>query len=75
MGGIVDCGITFCPVFSMLRLCWKLDDSLPLSVVDASRGGGAGGWKGEFCFLCLSHDLSSHIVVVVCVFSFMKYCG
>ncbi len=40
MGGIVDCGITFCPVFPMLRLCWKFDDSLPLSVVDASGGGG-----------------------------------
>jgi hypothetical protein len=54
MGGIVDCGITFCPVFPMLRLCWKLDDSLPLSVVDASGGGGRGVGKGNFAFsVCL----------------------
>ncbi len=66
MGGIVDCGITFCPVFSMLRLCWKLDDSLPLIVV--MHLGGAGGWKGEFFFLCLSHDLSSHVVLLFVFF-------
>lgn len=31
-------------------------------------GGGAGGWKGEFCFLCLSHDLSSHVVLLFVFF-------